>query len=433
MHSGIDFLTDKDQFSLVRFAVLFPVRIILLVVLGILSLPLWPLYMIGRLIWYRPPNIPHGKQVLRYMGHTWRVTPQNPHLPAFARIWITLLILQKIVLIPVNGLAWLLDEALYGKSLDQVVVKEPVFVISAARSGSTQISRYLEEDHRLAAPNILQAMFPYLWLWKLAPKTIGRFLSKDQVRERIQALMPPELWERHESDPFRSDTFDGSFYTFHMNRFALNLGPKVAQTDFNMGEIAPYDRHLKEVEFILLVDRLARKTLLHVGPDPTGNPRRFFLKGHFLYAAPILAETYPKACFLTVIREPLSRLRSGINYLRVNPPDPVLGPVPWNWLRDTLVYTETRYCQVEQGWFTDEKNGRRCVIKFTDFVHDLESSLKTAYRVCFGEDGLPPHLPREHPPRDRKNYRVNRGLQELDVDEEKIKFQLASYIEWCQT
>ena len=41
-------------------------------------------------------------------------------------------------------------------------VIEPRFVISAGRGGSTQITRYLEEDPKLVASNILQCMFPYL-------------------------------------------------------------------------------------------------------------------------------------------------------------------------------------------------------------------------------------------------------------------------------
>lgn len=340
--------------------------------------------------------------------------------------------IQKVAMIPVNGLAWLLDELLYGRKLNEIVIEEPVFVISAARSGSTQITRYLEQDDRLAAPNILQAMFPYLWLWKLAPKTIGRILTPDKVRERIQAMMPPELWERHESDPFGADTFDGSFYTFHMTRYALNLGPEIASQDFNMGEIAPHDQNLKEVEFIKLVDRVARKTMFHADQNGDGSNKRFFLKGHFLYAAPYLLQKYPDACFLTVVREPLSRLQSGINYLRVNPPDPVLGPVPWNWLRESLIFTETRYCEVEQRWFTADNGARRCVIRFTDFVNDLESSLKDVYRICFLEDELPEHLPREHPPRDRKNYTVNLSLAELGVDEKEITDRLSSYLDWCQ-
>ena len=424
---------DGDQPSFLRFIILILPKLILVAAQGLVSFVLWPLYWVGKMIWGHPPNVPYSSQVRRYLQQTWTVSPANPALPGFARIWITLSILQKAILIPVPGLAWFLDELLYGSALNNITITEPLFVISAARSGSTQITRYLEDDPRLSAPNILQTMFPYLWLWKLVPKTLGRLLSKDRVRELFQRVMPPELWERHESDPFRADTFDGSFYSFHLNRFSLSLGPEVARQDFNFAFIAPHDQHLKEVVFINLVDRLARKTLLISGPDPDGHARRFLIKGHFLYAAPTLAEQYPDACFLTVIREPLARLQSGINYLRVNPADPVLGPTPWTWLTDTLVCTEAYYCEIEQAWFSREDGVRRCVVRFNDFVNDLELAMKQVYRSCFDSGELPAHIPQDHPARDRKNYSVNYSLAELSLDEKELQDQLSEYINWCQS
>jgi hypothetical protein len=271
-------------------------------------------------------------------------------------------------------------------------------------------------------------MFPYLWLWRLAPKTIGRILTPDKVRGMIQSAMPPELWERHEADPFKADTFDGAFLSFHLRHFSLYLGPEVAKEDLNFAVIAPYEKQVMEKDFIQLVDRLARKSIYFGG----GEARRFYLKGHFLFAAQALSEHYPDASFLTVIREPLSRIRSGINYLRVNPPDPVLGPVPWSWLTDTLSFTEVVYSKIEQEWFTREASDRRCVIRFTDFVNDLETSMKRVYLDCFGSDELPSYIPKNHPPRERSQYSVDRTLSELGVDEAEIKTQLRDYLLWCQ-
>lgn len=420
------FLRKIDTPSALQFAVRIIPKLIFLVVRAVLFLPLWPIFWLGWLIWYRPPNVPFGKQFLRYLKHAWTVSPDHPKMSLIGRIWLTLSFLQVYVSSPFVGLAWLLDELLYGRALNKVAVEEPFFVISAGRSGSTQITRYLEQDERLAAPNLLQAMFPYLWLWRLVPKTLGRFLTSDKVRQMIQTTMPEELWERHEADPFGADTFDGAFLTPHFNRFALNLGPAVAKDDFNMGVAAPHDKKLKEEVFVQFVDRIARKTLLNTGGD-----KRFYLKGHFLHGAQALSEFYPDARFLTVTREPVSRLQSGINYMRVNPPDPVLGPVPWAWLTETLLYTETSYSKREQEWFTSESGAKRTVIKFTDFVNDLAGTLKKIYLECFGDDEVPVHLPKEHPPRERKNYIVNRSLEALGVDADELRNNLKAYVEWC--
>jgi hypothetical protein len=249
----------------------------------------------------------------------------------------------------------------------------------------------------------------------------------------IQATMPPELWERHEADPFKTDTFDGSFYGFHLRRFSIPLGPEVAMKDFNMAAIAPYDEQIKEVEFVNLVDRLARKTLLHYGETKDGISRRFFLKGHFLYAAQALSEKYPDGRFLTVVRDPLPRIRSGINYLRVNPTDPVMGPTPWTWLTETILATESEYCDVEQGWFSHQDNTRKCIVKFTDFANDLQPAMQQVYRECFDTETLPSHIPESHPPRERKNYSINRTLTELGVNEKALAERNAGYIAWLES
>ena len=421
-----------DKPSVAQFALRIIPKLIFFLIRAVISFLLWPVYWLGCLVWYRPPNVPYASQVLRYLRHAWTVSPQNPVLPFFGRIWLSLTILDFYVGSPIRGIAWLLDELLYGKTLNETSVQEPVFVISAGRSGSTQITRYIEEDDRLVAPNLLQCMFPYLWLWRLAPKTIGRIITPEKVRQMIQSVMPDELWERHEADPFKADTFDGAFLSFHLHRFSLNFGPEVAKQDFNMANIAPYDRQIKEKDFVQLVDRLARKAVHFSGNSKEGKTRRFYLKGHFLFGAQALWKKYPDACFITVTREPLSRLRSGINYMRVNPPDPVLGPVPWSWLTDTLSYTEVLYSKVEQEWFTREADCRRSVIRFSDFVNDLESSMRQVYLDCFGSQELPPHIPKNHPPRERKRYSVNRTLTELGIDENEIKNSLREYINWCQ-
>ena len=427
------FKNEIDKPSIVQFMLRIIPKIVFFIVTIIIVLPLLPIYWLGCFVWYRPPNVPYAQQMFRYLRHTWTVSPENPVLPFFGRVWISLSILNFYISSPIRGSAWLLDELLYGSILNEITISKPFFVISAGRSGSTQITRYIEEDQTLVAPNILQCMFPYLWLWQLVPNAIGQIIKPEKVREMIKSAMPAELWERHETDPFKADTFDGAFLSFHFHRFSLYLGPEVAKEDFNMANITPYDEQIKKNDFVRLVDRLARKSIYFSGASTEGKSQRFYLKGHFLYAAESLCEHYQDACFLTVIREPVSRIRSGINYMRVNPPDPVLGPVPWSWLTDTLIYTEVFYSNVEQKWFTSEINCNRSVIRFTEFVDDLESSMKRVYQDCFNSDELPPHIPKNHPPRERKHYTVNRTLSELGVDECDLKSRLSDYMDWCQS
>jgi hypothetical protein len=397
-----------------------------------LTLGLWPFYGLGVLIWGWPPNVPRLAQVARYLRLIVTVRPPPPGLTVLVRLRLVLAVLRKVAVIPVWGLAWSLDELLYGRALDRTPIVAPLIEISAARSGSTQLARYLEQDPRLAAPSFLQAVFPYLWLWRIAPRTLGRFIDREMVRRKLESMMPPEFLERHEADPFLTDTFDVALYTAHLNHLAILLGPDVLVDDFGFAGPMLHNQRLWEHDFVRLVDRVGRKTLLHAGPAPDGGPRRFFVKGHFLRAAEALSRRFPDARFLTMIREPAPRLQSGVNFLRANPMDATIGQVPWVWLAEGLVRSEIAYCEQEQAWFTRDDGPRRCVLRFSEYVRDLEGTMGKVYRECLDTEELPSHVPRQHPPRKRTQYLLDRSLAQVGVNQAELDARLAPYIEWCR-
>lgn len=53
-------------------------------------------------------------------------------------------------------------------------------------------------------------------------------------------MLPPEFLQRHEGDPFRTDTFDIVLFGPHLNDLSLFLGPEVAVEDFGFGALAPH-------------------------------------------------------------------------------------------------------------------------------------------------------------------------------------------------
>jgi len=429
-----DCLPDEPQRKrLPALALVFalPMRALALLLLAVLSVMAAPLYLLGSAIWGRPPNVARLPQVVRYLAWTWTVRPPSPGLPTLRRCWLTLSIVRKVLVIPLWGSAWLLDEALYGRALDATPVTAPLIEISAGRSGSTQIARYLEDDPQLAAPGLLQYLFPYLWLWRLVPKTLGRILTAEKVRRKVESILAPEFVQRHEMDPFRTDSFEGVLLLTHLNGLSFFLGPEVMSQEIHFSRIASHNQALWEEDFIELTDRIGRKTLLDAGPGPDG-PRRFFFKGHFLLAGPALERRYPDARFLTMIREPASRLRSCINFLRVNPMDPALGPVPWPWLSRIVVDIEREYCLIEKEWFSREGGARRCVVRFSEYRVDLEAAMRKVYSECLDVEVLPPHVPRVHTPRKRTEYLVDRSLENLGIDSEGLSEELADYIEWCR-
>ena len=407
-------------------------RAIRVVISVTLSLPFWPLFLITVAAWGWPPHLARPSQVARYLTHAWRETPPEPGIAPLSRVWLILRIVEQTSWLAVHGVAWAIDEVLYGRQLDATPVVAPLILLSAARSGSTQLSHYLEDDPHLISPITLRAAMPYRWVWVLVEATAARFVSAAWVRARYDAGLPQEMRERHEGDPFRTDTFEVLYSGHQLNRMAGLLGPRVMSEDMVIASSAPHNRQVWDHDFVDFIDRLARKTLLHAGPAPDGRPRRFFFKGHFLEAADALSRRYPDARFLTVIREPLGRMQSMLNHLHGNPFGEELGAWPWAWLTQTFVPAEIVYCQWEQRWFTAPEGPRRTVVRFKDYVTDLEGTMRRVYRECLDEAELPPHVPIVHAERERKNYCVNRSLDQLGVDSAAIRSQLADYVAWCK-
>lgn len=399
---------------------------VVVALLATLLAPLWLVYLLLVARHGRPPNVPRQAQIARYLRAAWTVSPPPPGLSAGRRAWLTLLILRKAATIPWWGTAWLLDEVLYGRRLDAVRLDAPLFEISAGRSGSTQLARYLEDDPALAAPSFLQSTFPYLWAWRLLPPTVGRVITAERVRHTFEGMLPEEFKERHEGDPFRTDTFEATLYLAHLNGLALFFGPEFGAAEFGAGVLTAENRAAWEEDFVALVDRIGRKHLLWVGA--TGGERRLFVKGHFLAAAPALARRFPDARFLAMVRPPARRLQSAANYLRANPFDPTLGPPPWGWLGEGLVRSEVAYCEAEQAFYGAPEGPRRCVVRFDDYVRDLPGTMARIYRECL--DRAPPDRPWEHAARRRDAYRLDRTLAQVGIDEAALDARLAEYRAW---
>lgn len=393
-----------------------------------LVLPLWPLYLVLAAVYGRPPNLPRWSQIGRYLRAACTVSPPPPGLPWLHRLWLITSVLMRVATRPLTGLLWLVDEVLYARTLDAMQLSAPLFEISAGRSGSTQLAHYLEDDPHLLAPTLLQSLVPYLWVWRLAAATVGRWVHRDTVRRRVEGLLPPEFLERHELDPFRTDTFDVAFFGAHLNMMSIFFGPAFAAQEGGMGVAAPHNRGMWEEDFPALLERIGRKAMVFAGSD--GRDRRLFVKGHFLAGAEALARRFPDGRFLTLVRAPGPRFQSGINYMRANPLDPVLGPPRWGWLAEAAVQTEIAYCEQELAWFTAPQGPRRCVVRFVDYVRDLSGTMERIYAECLDRP-VPDHTPRVHPPRRRHSYLLDRSLEQLGVNSTALHTRLADYVRWC--
>lgn len=396
------------------------------------ALPLWPVYLLLRLGLARPPHLPSPGRFAWMMSKVMVGKPPEPGLTVRGRLAMALILSRNLALTPVFGLAWYLDELLYGRELRQISIVEPLFEISAARSGSTQLAHYLEDDPHLVAPTAIQVTYPYLWLWKWAPRIFGSWVSRDWIQKFVSDSVPLEYLQRHELDPFRTDTFEIIYFLGQWGSVFLGLGPEVMKEYLAPDRLDEHNRDYWEKDFVSFIDGIGRKTLLYVQHSAQAHPRRLMIKGHFLVVAPALERRYPDARFLTMVRAPDKRLQSFINFLRCNPYDHLVGRVPWPWLVAGVMDMEITYCLDEMAFFQKEGGARRCVVRFDDYVKDLEGTMKLVYRECLDCDEVPPHVPRVHGDRVRTNYSVDRSLLQLRVNVDQLNQDLADYRVWCR-
>lgn len=395
------------------------------------GLLLWPIYGLLRLVLPRPPLLAPPARFARIARLVLTEPVPPPGIDALDRWRLLLDLGLTAALAPVQGLAWMLDEILFGRELAANPVRGPLLEISAWRSGSTRLGHLLHDDPGLAAPAMLQMLVPYLWLWRLVRLLLGGRVDTEGVNRRARAAAPPAFAERHEIDLWRTDTYDVLFFRHQLVPYAMALGPAATLAEFSHRGVTPSTRRMWEEDFVRMVEGLGRRTLAFAGPAPDGRPRRFFLKGHFLAAAPALATRWPDAAFLTVIRDPAARLRSTLNYLRLNPDFFGLGPMPWPWIA-AMVPAEIGYNEAEMDWFTREDGVRRCVLRFDEFVTDLPGALRRVYRECLDAEAPPPEVRLVHRPGHTGPYRVDHPLDALGVDVAALDAALAEYRAWCR-
>jgi len=365
-------------------------------------------------------------QTTRFLQYTLQSS-----LSYSSKVNLILTILVHTATSRISGFCWLIDEILYRQQLNALSITEPLFVLSAYRSASTQMARTLARDtKRFVVPNAIMCAFPYLWLWKLVIWLFGDSdISTEEANRYLNKNFTQEALERHDNNHFEIDTFDGYFLSSHLNGLAFQLGSGVIEKEFNCARFEEWNRSLFEESFVEHVDRIARKTLLYNRVDAASD-QRFMLKGHFLQSADALRKRYPDGCFLSVLRDPMDRLQSGINHMAVNA-TLWQGKAPdWNSLAEAFQKIEVEYCEVEMDWYSADDT-KRLAVKFDDFVKHSQKTMTRVYRGlldCNIDD-----IPRvDMTAKGPKLYAVNKSLKELGVDEAALKQQVARYYAWMK-
>lgn len=400
------------------------------VLLSVISLPFWFLTGILTLLYGRPPKMVFVSQAYRFLQYTI----QSSEMSYFAKADLMMTIIVHTMTSRISGFCSLLDEVLYGKQLNSVSITQPLFVMSAYRSASTEMARTLAKDtNKFVAPNAIMCAFPYLWLWNLITWIVGddSGISTDEANGYLNKNFSKESLERHDNNHFAIDTFDGYFLSSHLNGLAFRLGPDVIVKELNCAKFDDCNRYLFEHCFVEHVDRIAKKTLLYKGVDLD---HTFMLKGHFLQSADALQRKYPDARFLSVLRDPLDRLKSGINHMAVNATLWQGRSPNWESLTEAFQRIEVQYCRLEMNWYGKPDNignTRRLAVQFDDFVRNSQKTIKRIYEDLLNSDqNETPHF--DIPSKAATKYTVDRSLCELGVNEAELSRHFAEYKTWMK-
>ena len=421
-HKALSHQSDPNALQLL-------IYFIKVLLLSLLSIPFWFLTGILSLIYGRPPKMVFLSQTRRFI----RYAIQSGELSSLAKADLILTILVHTATSRVSGFCWLFDEILYGRRLNSLSIQKPLFVMSAYRSASTEMARTLAKDvNRFVAPNAIMCAFPYLWLWNLVSWVVGddSGITVEEANGYLNKNFSKESLERHDNDHFAIDTFDGYFLSSHLNGISFQLGTDVIVKEFNSAKFEEHNRYLFEHCFVEHVDRIARKTLLYNGIASVSD-KTFLLKGHFLQSANALQRKYPDAYFLTVLRDPLDRLKSGINHMAVNN-TLWQGKSPnWKSLSKAFAKIEKEYCDLEMEWYSNENETKRLSIRFEDFIKNSKKTINRIYLDLLESSSDDIRLS-SIPEKGKKVYTINRSLQDLGIDEALLKQELTDYYAWMK-
>ena len=407
------------------------------------SLACVPLYLPGLVVWGKPPTIPSWSAFCRNLIAAWMEGKSEENIPFTNRIIIFLVFLDIIVKVPVNGVCWYLDEALY-PSYHNIVIKDPLFVISATRSASTQITKYLEEDKEtFVTPTAIEGGFPYIWVWRLVFPIIKRLGLHNMMEKKLSKIIGEEMKKRSIFNIYKSDAWDGMLAFPHQTwLLSQNLGCRFYKYGFVTCTLKEMDEDFCKC-FLKGTDCILKKVVYHRGlPN-----QRVLIKGHFLFAAKTLEQRYEGAKFLSLIRDPLERFQSTLNHFKVLSVDGAtskvhgLFPITWKVQRDWLIETQMCYCEEEMSFYkhSQENTTNKLAISFANYVTNLTSTLQDIYsflNIPMPAEMLSKAAKLQSTSHDytekRSSYdqKYNRTLSSVGIDEEKLRHLLAEYIEW---
>ena len=170
----------------------FLIRVFTLMLCTVISIAVLPLMIIGRCCYGACPLVARPRQIFKILAGYWH---RKSKLSAVDAAMLTLQLLRKFVQGPTYAVAFYLDKVLYTPAS----YPTPLFLLSNARSGSTEFGLVISEfDEELYPIPYAFVVMPFRWVWEILGATVGRFISLEQFSDAIAADMPEVFTQRHQ-------------------------------------------------------------------------------------------------------------------------------------------------------------------------------------------------------------------------------------------
>ena len=409
------------------------IRYCLIVLWLPVSLASLPLFLLGLSIWGLPPIISPWSRFWKYFVAVFMEGTHEDNIPLVNRVIVFLTVLYTLTNAPLVGVFWFIDELLF-PSYHKVDLKEPIFFISAVRSGSTQLAQYIEEDEEnFIVPKVQETLCPFIWMWKLNIPPRDFAGTRPVLRNNMYA----EKIKRHNANFDKTNTMGAVVLDWHFGFTSSLLGARFLKWGFP--HVAPKDIPIDQQfcnKLLSFIECITRKIYYYRGKPS----QHVLVKGHFLTIARTLEHRYPDAKFFTVVRDPAQRFQSTINFFRIISSQFGLSPASWQVLRDYTLATQIPYCEEEMTFYYQSESNK-LVIPFSLYTNNLTATLEKIYSLC--NLTIPEHMMSmanraQHTSHDRSerranyNPKLNRSLASMGVDEAKLREQLDDYINWIK-
>ena len=300
---------------------------------------------------------------------------REDNIPLMNRVVVFLTVLYTLTNAPLVGVCWFIDELLF-PSYHKVDMKDPIFLISAARSGSTQLAHYIEEDkENFISPTLREGLCPFIWMWRLK-FSVKNFSTAKTVN--LNRSLFSEMRKRSNVSLDKAISWSPVTSRWHFGFVGSLLGTKFFK--WGMPFVHPKNIEIDQQycdKLLSFMECIMRKICYYRGKPS----QRVLVKGHFLMIARVLENRYPKAKFFTVIRDPAEQSQSFINFLRIISMHYGLSPASWKVLRDYVLETQIPYCE-EEMMFYSHSEGNKLVIPFSLFTNNLTATLEKIYTLC---------------------------------------------------